>query len=200
MAPTVPLTGTAHDPVRTYSAPEEQRLSENLFAIASSIREGKYAREPIGVALLSRLHQRLFEGVRSHAGAHRDRGFGQEYLVFGPNRSVHRDEVRMKLMESLEHTRKMVRSCEDNPEDPAYERAAFHVAVWIHAEVVRVHPFEDGNGRASRALMNVVLHRLRLRPVTVMALKQEYTAALNHYFAGGDLAPLIDLLLTAPKG
>lgn len=115
--------------------------------------------------------------------------------MFGPNQSVHRRDVARELERVFTRACQSLRSCEEHPNDPRYEEAAFHLAVWIHAEVVRIHPFEDGNGRTSRALMNVVLHRLRLRPIAVGAIEQEYNAALNHYFAHRDLQPLVDLLL-----
>ncbi|MEZ4335168.1 MAG: Fic family protein [Sandaracinaceae bacterium] len=174
-------------PVRTFTADEERRLSENLFGIARDIRRGAYDQVPVRVDLLRALHGRLFDGVRSHAGRLRGPGFGQEILVFGPNQSAHRNDVAARLDDVLERASRSVRSCEDHPDDPRYEEAAFQVAVWLH--------FEDGNGRTSRALMNVVLHRLGLRPVVVTALKQEYNAALNHYFTAREIDVLVDLLL-----
>ncbi|KAL3110411.1 hypothetical protein niasHT_018241 [Heterodera trifolii] len=33
------------------------------------------------------------------------------------------------------------------------------LAVWAHYEVVRIHPFFDGNGRAARLFMNLILRR-----------------------------------------
>lgn len=70
-----------------------------------------------------------------------------------------------------------------------------HVAVWAHAEVVRIHPFLDGNGRSSRLLMNAILVRLGLRPIAVEAVKHEYNEALNHYFRERELERLVDLML-----
>jgi len=82
-----------------------------------------------------------------------------------------------------------------NPDDPAYERGAVYVAVWAHAEVVRVHPFLDGNGRSSRLLMNAILVGLKLPPIAVEAVKQQYNEALNQYFRTKNLQVLVDLML-----
>jgi Fic family protein len=67
--------------------------------------------------------------------------------------------------------------------------------VWVHARVVQIHPFEDGNGRISRLLLDVILIRLGLPPVVPEFPKQEYSEALNQFFRSQELQPLLDLLL-----
>jgi Fic family protein len=116
-------------------------------------------------------------------------------LTFGPNRSVHRDRVQVELEEVFQKLDRSVQSFLANPDAPEYERSAVHVAVWAHAEVVRIHPFLDGNGRTSRLLMNAFLVGLGLPPIAVEAVKQEYNEALNHYFRSRDLQVLVDLML-----
>lgn len=68
--------------------------------------------------------------------------------------------------------------------------------MWLHAEIVRIHPFEDGNGRTSRLIANHILVRHGLLPVAIEAVKQEYTDALNLYFREKDLQPLTDLYVS----
>jgi len=89
----------------------------------------------------------------------------------------------------------MVRSVEENPEAPEYERSAIQIAVWGHAKIIRIHPFEDGNGRTSRALMSMILVRVGLRPIPAEFPRQEYYAALNHYFETDELEPLTNLFI-----
>ncbi len=59
------------------------------------------------------------------------------------------------------------------------------LASLLHYRFVRIHPFDDGNGRVSRLLMNYVLLR-KDYPVVVIksAEKKEYLAALNKADAG----------------
>lgn len=116
-------------------------------------------------------------------------------MTFGPNRSEHRNRVPEELKRIFEEANRAIASYEANPDDENYERAAFHIAVWLHAKTIAVHPFQDGNGRSSRLLMNVVLVRVGLRPVPVEIPKEEYLAAMNHFIARGDIEPLIDVLL-----
>jgi len=132
---------------------------------------------------------------REHAGRHRMRGFGSEHLVFGPHRSAHRNDVARRLDAILERATSEIRALEGNPQSTGYEAAALQTAVRMHADVIRVHPFEDGNGRTGRVLMSIVLVRLGLMPVAIEVPRQEYIASLNHYFATGDQGPLFDLCL-----
>jgi Fic family protein len=37
--------------------------------------------------------------------------------------------------------------------------AAVSDAIWLHMELVRIHPFQEGNGKTARLAMNVVLMR-----------------------------------------
>ena len=182
------------DRVRTYTVAENEQLAIQLRSITADCHAGLLW--PMSIELLCSIHRRLFDDVRSgHAGRCRARDFGDEYLTFGPNRSVRRDRVNAELEEVFKNLDLSVRSFLANPDAPEYERSAVHVAVWAHAEVVRIHPFLDGNGRTSRLLMNAVLVGLKLQPIAVEAVKQEYNEALNHYFSSKDLSVLVDLML-----
>jgi len=181
------------DHVRVYTAAEDERLARQLRSVAEDCHAGKLW--PLSIDSLREMHRRLFDGVRDHAGRFRVRAFGDEHLTFGPNRSLHRDEVLGALERTFSALDKSIQSFLANPDDPEYERGAIHVAVWAHAEVVRIHPFLDGNGRSSRLLMNAILVGLGLPPIAVEAIKQEYNEALNHYFRTRDLQILIDLML-----
>lgn len=44
---------------------------------------------------------------------------------------------------------------------------AVELAAWTHAEFVRIHPFTDGNGRASRMIMNYQLMAAGFLPVSI---------------------------------
>jgi len=68
------------------------------------------------------------------------------------------------------------------------------VAAIFHHEFVAIHPFDDGNGRMGRILMNFILMRRGYPPVVVPAKKRKaYYGALGDADIG-NLAPLIDYL------
>jgi Fic family protein len=66
------------------------------------------------------------------------------------------------------------------PEDAA---AAVELAVWTHMEIVRIHPFQEGNGKTARLALNVLLMRHvtgPTRPLDVPFLaRQRYVDAVQ---------------------
>ncbi len=188
------------DPERTFSETEKQRLTHSLFTLTMRVEEGAYATAHIAPSLLCALHRELFHGVRDHAGMLRAPGVGSEYLTYGPHRSVHRDDVPRDLDRVLGRANQMVESFTGQNDDAAYEEKALHVATWTHAEVIRIHPFEDGNGRASRLMMGLILQRLGMPQIPIEACRDEYIAALDRYYTHKDIQPLLDLLLGIVRG
>jgi len=57
-------------------------------------------------------------------------------------------------------------------------------AAIVHAQFETVHPFEDGNGRAGRALIHVVLRRRGLAPVFVPPISVVFARAKGAYIRG----------------
>jgi fido (protein-threonine AMPylation protein) len=185
----------AHGDHRDYTDAEQQQLTANLVLVTGEIHGGQWNARDVSPQTLCELHRRLFLGVRDHAGRPRCKGWGAEHLVFGPNRSHHRDDVANALERVFQEARRSIRSLLANPDDPNYEHCAIHVAAWLNAQVIRIHPFEDGNGRSSRLLMAKVLVELGMQPIPLEATKQEYTNLLNTYFRNDQMQPLVDLLL-----
>lgn len=54
------------------------------------------------------------------------------------------------------------------------------IAAYLHDELVRIHPFIDGNGRTSRLLMNLYLLQ---HGYTIISLKSDDDSKLNYYNA-----------------
>ena len=69
------------------------------------------------------------------------------------------------------------------------------LAVWTHAEFVKIHPFTDGNGRTSRLIMNYQLMAEGFPPVSIAKEDRlEYIKALEAYAVEGDLQPFAELV------
>jgi fido (protein-threonine AMPylation protein) len=69
----------------------------------------------------------------------------------------------------------------DNQEIPAFLTAAL-----LHYKFIRIHPFDDGNGRMARILMNLVLMMNGLPPVIIKSEKKEAYYQALQMADGGD--------------
>ena len=69
-------------------------------------------------------------------------------------------------------------------------------AIVLHAWLTHIHPFSDGNGRTSRAVMNLELIRAGLPSVIIRRKDRgRYYEALAESDLGGDLEPISELIL-----
>ncbi|OGB30705.1 MAG: hypothetical protein A3F78_00230 [Burkholderiales bacterium RIFCSPLOWO2_12_FULL_61_40] len=72
-----------------------------------------------------------------------------------------------------------------------------HVAAVAHYNMVRIHPFDDGNGRGARILMNLILMKAGYFPAVVrLETKRHYLEALAQADRG-HLAPFISFIADA---
>jgi len=179
----------------TYTPEEEATLSENLLAVTAAVYRGDTRGRPLRPELLCALHDSLFRGVREHAGRMRGHGFGSEVLRFGPWYSAHRHDVQKKIEALCAEVRRALDEITDAPEAPDYEDAALRLALTAHAYFIRIHPFEDGNGRTGRLLLSHLLVSLGLQPVPFEASRAEYIQVLEHFFTYEEVTPLLDLYL-----
>ncbi len=67
--------------------------------------------------------------MRDHAGWTRGRGFGQEVLTFGPNRSVHRNDVERELATPFDCVAAQLPRLGESVAEPRYEADALRLAV-----------------------------------------------------------------------
>ncbi len=68
------------------------------------------------------------------------------------------------------------------------------LAANFHYKFIRIHPFDDGNGRTARILMNFILMQFDYPPVIIKTEnKQDYYAVLRQA-DGGVLEPFIDYI------
>lgn len=69
------------------------------------------------------------------------------------------------------------------------------LAAWTHAEFVRIHPFQDGNGRTSRLIMNYQLMSCGFLPISIAKENRlDYYNALDKYAVEGILDDFTNML------
>ena len=68
-------------------------------------------------------------------------------------------------------------------------------AAWLHAEFVKIHPFQDGNGRTARLMMNYHLLANDFPPTSIkLKNREEYFSALEEYAMQDSLTAFSSLL------
>lgn len=74
---------------------------------------------------------------------------------------------------------------------------ALTVAAYLHASLVDIHPFADGNGRVARLLMNMVFLAMGHPPVVIREQdRMAYYGALDAFHDEGDLESFKQFLMT----
>lgn len=86
---------------------------------------------------------------------------------------------------------------EQTTKAPANAAAAVELALSAHMELVRIHPFQEGNGKTARLLMNVVIMRhvtSPTRPIDIQpAQKERYVMCVQEYRQGRS-EPFVDFI------
>ncbi len=83
-----------------------------------------------------------------------------------------------------------------NSELPAIVRSTI-----LHAWLVHIHPFIDGNGRAARAITNLELVRAGYPPIIIRKKERDrYIDALGESDEGGDIRSFLELILERADG
>lgn len=65
------------------------------------------------------------------------------------------------------------------------------IATILHYNLVRIHPFDDGNGRGARILMNLILMRKGYFPAVIRTERKRFYLAALQSADNGDMAPFI---------
>jgi len=165
---------------------------EALAALAEAAREGR----DLTVFFVRELHQAI---TRHQATYEASNDLGQVLQVplrhgewkTQPNHVVRPDGSLLEYVPP-EHVQpemeRLIRLYEQN--------AHVHpiiLAAWLHHRFIRIHPFQDGNGRVARALVLLVLLRQDYAPLVVdHRRRDEYLHALDLANLG-ELAPLVRL-------
>lgn len=77
-----------------------------------------------------------------------------------------------------------------------YKNNGVKLAAYTHGEFVKIHPFEDGNGRTSRLIMNYQLMLNNFLAINIRkADRLKYYETLDEYHVTGNLKPFYEMIL-----
>jgi len=166
---------------------EKWEVSET-YGVVEAINHIRKTEEHISLKLIKDLHNIVFKNSKTFAGNLRKLGI--EVVIkdrFG--NIIHRGAPSSQVIELLN---KLIRWY--NKYKKKYPPLV--LAVIVHNQFETIHPFQDGNGRVGRLLMNNILLKHKLPPVNIELKKRfEYYAALQEYQNQGKIRLMIDLVL-----
>lgn len=181
----------SEDPVRSFTEQEEQDLSLRLEQLRKYITRQEVLAARYSEQLFCGWHRSLFRKIRDHAGRMRNMPGGADLVTFGGHVSCRRDELPTKISEHVEESNRLW-----HREGSSEPREVIWYALKIHADFIHIHPFDDGNGRIGRLILSYWCLKHHVRSPIFEVVKQEYLAALNHYYVTRrDLQPLFNLAM-----
>ncbi|MFA6907859.1 MAG: Fic family protein [Candidatus Micrarchaeia archaeon] len=165
----------------------KEDISET-YGVAKAIDCIRGTKEHLSVSLVLELHRIVFENSKPFAG--KLRAAGVEVVVMDQHRNVvHRgapsSEVRELLLE-------LARWYGKNRK----KYSPIVLAAVVHNQFENIHPFQDGNGRVGRLLLNNILLKHGMPPLNIeLRNRHEYYSALQAYEKEHNLRPFIELML-----
>jgi Fic family protein len=174
------ITITGHDPAYIRDAIALDAALQRMTEMARAVKS------PTNIDQLLELHA-LILGDRPTAGKFRN----EPVRIKG---SEHKPPKYWKeIMANMEVWQQW---SIDNSSMPAIVRA-----IILHAWLVHIHPFIDGNGRTARAITNLELIRAGYPPIIIKKKERDrYIEALSESDSGGDIRSFFELLIERIEG
>ncbi len=162
------------------------------YGVAEAVNYIRKTKDIISLKLIKKIHQIVFKNSKSFAGKFRSKGI--EVAIRDRLRDiVHIGAPSNRVKGLLEE---LIEWYEKN-------RGKYHplvLASVIHNQFEVIHPFQDGNGRVGRLLLNNILIKNRFPPINIgFNNRRDYYAAIQEYQNKGDIRPTIKLLLNEYK-
>ncbi len=166
----------------------EKDIAE-AYGVDQAIEYIRKKKPAITIKLMEKLHHMVFKDTKEFAGTFRK--IGDEAVVRDyTGRIVHHGAPSTSVQTLL---KELVQWYDINKK----KYLPIVLATVIHNQFENIHPFEDGNGRVGRLLLNNALLRHNMPPVNIdLTKRDEYYASLKEYSDKHNLRPTIELVLS----
>jgi len=154
--------------------------------VAKAVEYIRKTKEDLSLGLLLKLHRFCFDGSKHFAGKFRDvnvivRNSRGQILHAG----VPKEELEGYLDDFITWYKK----------NKSYFKPIVLAAI-LHNQFEHIHPFQDGNGRVGRLLLNYILVKHGYPPINIkLEDRQEYYQTLQKYSKEDDLRPTLRFLI-----
>ena len=141
---------------------------------------------PVTQTVIRQLHALILSGIQTDAGSYR---ITQNKIAGSRFKTPDALDVPLKMGELSDYIAAATASDSVPAAPPVVSAAA------AHAWLAQIHPFTDGNGRTTRALMNLMLVRNGYTPCLIMANDRERYIESLEESQTGDLTGLLELIV-----
>jgi Fic family protein len=158
--------------------------------VAKAVDYIRWTKEDLSLKLLLKLHELCFKGSKNYAGK-----FREVNVVVRNSRGdiLHSGVPKEELIDYLDD---FIIWYKDN-------KAKFKpliLAAILHNQFEHIHPFQDGNGRVGRLLLNYILLKYNYPPINIMLEdRQEYYQTLQEYSKNDNLKSTLNYLIKQYK-
>jgi len=167
--------------------PKSKDLDEiETLGVAKAINYIRSTKEELSLNLLLKLHKLCFEGSKSFAGK-----FRKINVVVRNSRGgiIHAGVPKEELKDYLKDFVLWYKK------NKAHFKPLVLAAI-LHNQFEHIHPFQDGNGRVGRLLLNYILVKHNYPPINIkLEDRQEYYQTLQKYSKEDDLKPTLRFLI-----
>jgi len=162
------------------------------YGVAEAVEFTRKTKEHISIKLVKKLHYVVFKNSKPFAGKLRQKGI-EVAIRDGLGNIVHIGAPSTRIEGLLEELIDWYKK-HKNKYSPLL------LASIVHNQFENIHPFQDGNGRAGRLLLNNILLRHKLPPVNIgFKNRREYYNSLHEYQKNGNIKPTLILILKEYK-
>ncbi len=158
--------------------------------VAKAVNFIRKTNEELSLDFILKLHKLCFEGSKPFAGKFRD------VNVVVRNSAGHILHAGVPKEHLKEYLDDFILWYKENKE----KFKPLVLAAIIHNQFEHIHPFQDGNGRVGRLLLNFILIKNNYPPINVLLKDgQEYYLSLQEYSKNEDLKPTLKFLIKQYK-
>jgi Fic family protein len=162
------------------------------YGVAKAIQYIRKTKIHLSLKIIQDLHRIIFENSKTFAGKFRQRGV-EVGIRDGLGNIIHLGAPASRVISLLTE---LVKWYKKNRK----KLPAIVTAIVVHNQFEYIHPFEDGNGRVGRLLLNNILLKHKLPPVSIsMKNRLRYYQTLREFQKTGNIKPSIELILKEYK-
>ena len=169
--------------------PENEEEIETK-GVAKAIEYLKNTKKDLSLNLLLKLHELCFKGSKSFAGKFRNVNV---VVKNSTGQILHSGVPKEELKEYLKD---FIQWYKENQK----KFKPLVLSAILHNQFEHIHPFQDGNGRVGRLLLNFILLKNNYPPINIMLEdRQNYYWTLREYSKKDNLKPTLEFLIKQYK-